>query len=180
MPASMPDSVEVLTAAVTVAAFGWAAVAKFARFDRWRRALTAYRLPRIEFVASLGVPIVELTVVTLVVVGPLPVAGALALALLAGFSAAILRAQSLGGNRLPCGCFGSANERDFRLMLLRNALLALPAAVLSVSGELSLLDRLASMRSADVLPLLLVVLAIGLLGWMIRGLTGSISTRGKA
>jgi hypothetical protein len=180
MPASMPDSVVVLAAAVIVATFGWAAVSKLARFDRWRRALTAYRLPGVESIASLGVPTVELGVVALVMVGPLPVAGALALALLVGFSAAILRAQSLGGNRLPCGCFGSANDRDFRLMLLRNALLALPAAVLSVSGELSLLDRLESMRSADVLPLLLVVLAIGLLGWLIRGLAGSLWTRGKA
>jgi hypothetical protein len=180
MPPSMPDSLAVLAAAVVVAAFGWAAVAKFVGFDRWRRALPAYRLSGIEPLARVGVPAAELVVAALVMVGPPPVAGALALALLAGFSTVILRAQSLEGNRLPCGCFGSATERDFRLMLLRNALLAVPAAVLSLSGELKLLDRIESMRRADLLPLLLVVLAIGLLGWMIRGLAESLSTRGKA
>lgn len=171
----------VLAAAVVVAAFGWAAVAKLVGFDRWRRALPAYRLSGIEPLARLGVPAAELVVAALVLVGPLPVAGALALALVAGFSAAILRAQSSReGDRLPCGCFGAATERDFRLMLLRNALLALPAAGLSLAGELKLLDRLESIGTADLLPLLLVVLAIGLLGWMIRGLTESLSTRGKA
>lgn len=176
----MPDSVVVLAAAVVVAAFSWAAVAKLVGFERWRRALFAYRLSGLEPIARVGVPAAELVVAVLAVLVPPPIAGALALALLAGFSLAILRAQSLGGNRLPCGCFGSATERDFRLMLLRNALLAVPASVLSLSGELRLIDRLDSMRAADLLPLLLVVLAIGLLGWMIRGLTESLSTRGKA
>lgn len=180
MPPSMPVSVVILAASVVVASFGWAAVAKVTGFDRWRRALTAYRLPHIEFLARLGVPVAEFGVAVLVIMGPLKVAGALALGLLAGFSAAILRAQSSSGNRLPCGCFGSANERDFRLMLLRNASLALPTGVLSVSGGGGLLDRLESMSPADVVPLALVVLGIGLLGWMIRGLTGSLSTRGKA
>jgi Methylamine utilisation protein MauE len=179
MPASMPDPVVILAAAVVAAAFGWAAFAKLAGFDRWRRALPAYRLGRFEPVARLGVPLVELGVAMLVMVGPPAVAGALALALLAGFSAAILRAQSGGGERLPCGCFGSASERDFRLMLLRNTFLALPAAVLAMSGDVGFIDRLESLSSAEVVPLLLVAFAIGLLGWMIRGLAESLSTRGK-
>lgn len=180
MPASMPDSIVIFAAAVIVSTFGWAAAAKLFGFERWRKALGAYRLGAAEPVIRIGVPVIELGVAALVMVAPLVLAGACALMLLAGFSAAILRAHSLHGDRLPCGCFGSTTERDFRLMVARNGILALPAALLAGSGRLGLLDRIESLETDDLLPMSLVVLAIGVLSWMIRGLTESLSTRGKA
>jgi hypothetical protein len=61
--------------------------------------------------------------------GLAPAAGAIALVLLAAFSAAIVRSRIRGGRRIACGCFGGARSRDYRLLLARNVLLASAAAV---------------------------------------------------
>ena len=92
---------------------------------RWRDALHADRLPRaVEAVAFVGVPVAEITVAALLVAGPVRAGWALAVLLLLGFSAAILRARSFQGRLVRCGCLGGSERRDYRLLLGRNAFLA--------------------------------------------------------
>src|SRR5438876_258169 len=93
-------------AVVVGAAFAWAATAKILRPRAWRGALNGYGLGGLERAASVGVPILELTVPALVVAGQPRAAAALTLVLLGSFSMALLRARRLGGDRVPCGCFG--------------------------------------------------------------------------
>jgi hypothetical protein len=77
-----------------------------------------------------GVPVAELAVVATVVVGAPALTSALALGLVASFSAAVVRARVRGGgDAVPCGCFGGSRARDYRLLLARNAALAGLAAI---------------------------------------------------
>lgn len=176
----MTEPLIFVSALALAIAFGWAAVSKLANYQRWRGALRGYELPgRLERVALLGTPALEAVAVGLILTGPLEVAGALILALLASFSIVVLRARVTKGDRLPCGCFGGATERDYRLMLTRNAVLGLPAAVLVLSGQAGLIDRLESLQGSDVFPLGLVLLAGGLIVWMTTGLLEMMSTRTK-
>jgi hypothetical protein len=161
-------------------ALAWAAVSKFVGYQRWRSALRGYGLPRgLERAALWGAPVLEAVAVGLVLGGPIEVAGALILALLATFSVVVLRARAIRGDRLPCGCFGGTTERDYRLMLIRNAVLGVPAAALVLSGDAGLIDRLDSLQGSDVLPLGLVLLAGGLIVWMATGLSEMMNTRTK-
>lgn len=170
----------VVSAVALAIAFAWAAVSKLASYQRWRRALRGYGLPSgLERAALVGTPALEAVTVGLILTGPLEVAGALSLALLAGFSVVVLRARATQGDRLPCGCFGGTDERDYRLMLVRNAVLGLPAGALMLSGKPGLIDRMESFKGSDVLPLGLVVLAGGLIVWMTMGLLEMMNTRAK-
>jgi hypothetical protein len=137
--------------------FAWAAIAKALRFRRWRRQILDYRLPAAGTLA-VAVPLAEAGVPALVVSGFPTAAGALALGLLAAFSATILRARRLEGDRLPCGCFGGEDRRDYRLLLARNlALGAVAAAALADPAG----DPWADVGPAELLPA--VLLAVGLL-----------------
>jgi hypothetical protein len=176
----MTDPLTVVSAAALAAAFAWAAISKLAGYQRWRRALSGYALPRgPERIALVGTPVLELVAVGLIVSGPLQVAGAFVLALLAIFCVVILRAHATQGDRLPCGCFGGTTERDYRLMLIRNAALGFPASVLMLSGNSGLIDRLESFKGSDALPLGLVFVAGGLILWLTKGLLEMTSTRTK-
>jgi len=176
----MPGSMVFLAAAIVAATFGWAAASKLVGFGRWRRALTGYGLTRpLERFAGVATPFAEAGVALLVLVGPLPVAGALALGMLAGFCVLILRARVLQGDRLPCGCFGGTSERDYRLMLLRNTLIAVPVGIVVVAGEPSLVELASSIDAPEVLPAGLVVVAAGLVVWMVKGVSESLSTKGR-
>ncbi|MGH2821060.1 MAG: MauE/DoxX family redox-associated membrane protein [Actinomycetota bacterium] len=116
-------------------AFGWAALAKVVSFREWRGALGRYGLTRLlEPAAAFGVPVVEAATAALLLLGSMELGAALALALISSFSLAVLRARALRGDRLPCGCFGRASVRDYRVMLARNALLGALAAVVIVGG----------------------------------------------
>lgn len=137
--------------------FVWAAVAKIARFPIWRRDLEAYRLPGTAALA-VAVPVVELAVPALVVAGFGAAAAALALVLLGCFSGAILRARRLHGDRLPCGCFGGQDRRDFRVLLVRNAALG----ALALASFDDPVAAVPGIESAEAIPLLLIGLAIGL------------------
>jgi hypothetical protein len=64
-------------------------------------------------------------------------------------------------------------------MLIRNAVLGLPAAALVLSGDAGLIDRLDSLQGSDLLPLGLVLLAGGLIVWMTTGLLEMTNTRTK-
>ena len=177
----MTDSLTVISGTALVIAFAWAAFSKVASYERWRGALRGYGLPGgFERVAGPGTPALEIVAVLLVLTGPLEVAGAVMLALLASFCLVILSARASKGDRLPCGCFGGTTERDYRLMLIRNAALAVPAGVLVLSGESGLIDRLRSVEGSDVLPLGLVLLAGGLIVWMTMGLLELPTTRARA
>jgi len=176
----MTDSLTFISAAALAITFAWAALSKLANYERWRGALRGYGLPGgLERVAAPSTPALEIVAVVLVLTGPLEVAGAVILALLASFCLVILRARASVGDRLPCGCFGGTKERDYRLMLIRNAVLAVPAGVLVLSGESGLIERLRSVDQSDVLPLGLVLLAGGLIAWMTTGLLELPATRAK-
>ena len=114
------------------------------------------------------VPVAEIVAgVLLAAGGDASKAGAaLSVALLAAFSSAGLRARRSGGDRLPCGCFGGSGERDYRLMLVRNAILgAVAAAILTVPGaatyELEVPD------ASQIVPALLVAVGAGLAIWLL-------------
>ena len=116
--------------------FAWAAVAKLVGFASWRSALAGYRLPEgLERPLAVAVPLVELALAVSLFAGATRVAAAGSLAVLTLFSLAIVRARSLQGTRLPCGCFGANKQRDYRLMLARNTVLAAGAGALLVYGQ---------------------------------------------
>lgn len=137
--------------------FVWAALAKLTGFPVWRRDLEAYRLPGRTALAVV-IPVAELAVPALVVAGFGTAAAALALVLLASFSGAILRARRLLGDRLPCGCFGGRDRRDFRVLLVRNAALG----ALALASFDDPVAAVPGVGSAEAIPLLLIGLGIGL------------------
>jgi hypothetical protein len=161
----MVDIVTRLGAACLAVTFAWAAASKLIRFAPWRAALEPYGLPVfLRSIAAVGVPIAELAVVVLLLAGSVRAGTALAMGLLATFSAGLLRARAAQGDRLPCGCFGRTQERDYRVLLLRNALLALLGAVVLTVGAGS--ETSIDVGSGDLAPVALVLAGIGLIGWM--------------
>lgn len=149
--------------------FGWAAVAKLARFGSWRSALAAYRLSRGVYAAGLvAVPVAEGAVALSILSGLTRPGAALAIALLSTFTAAIARARAITGDRVPCGCFGALKDRDYRLVLARNALLGVAAGVVVIrAGDGTPLDGLAVPRPSEIVPAVLVVAGIGLILWLL-------------
>jgi hypothetical protein len=138
------------------AVFAWAALTKILRPTAWWRSLEQYSLGRFRPSVAIAIPIAELAVPVLVAVG-LPVeASILALVLLAGFSFALLRARRLHGNRVACGCFGRTRARDYRLLLARNAAVALVAVTsLAAPGSTWRSGSLHAPHGIEVLPTLL-------------------------
>ena len=143
-----------LPAVILAAVFAWAAAAKIIRPGAWRRAVNAHALPpAVGGAAIVLVPLAEAAVTVLVLTASVHLAAGLALVLLSGFSVELLRLRSRLGDRAPCGCFGSSRTRSIRLLLTRNAILAVVAAA-ALAGP----DRLAGIRAPDggeVLPLAL-------------------------
>ena len=155
--------------------FLWAASAKVFGFGRWTQTVRGYGFGGDAAEAiSLSVPIAEATVAALLLAGFRSVGAALALALLAAFSYAIVRATKTQGSRLPCGCFGGSKERDFRAMLLRNALLAVLAAVILVGRRFgpSLLQE-----PVDGVPFILTVLGAVVICWTLWQVFSSLRGR---
>jgi hypothetical protein len=113
-------------ALVLAGLFAWAALVKLRDPDRWRKDLLVYRLGRLLRAAGwLILPWFEVAVSAAVLVGRPRMAAFLAAGLMGVFSVAIVRARILlGSDQLACGCFGGHATRDYRLLLLRNALLA--------------------------------------------------------
>lgn len=169
----MPESVVSVVAVLLAATFAWAGAAKLVLHPRWRAALAGYGLGRsLETVAAPGVPIAEFAVAVLLVAGPPRVGAALALALLAGFSWVVARAGAGGRTSLPCGCFGSSATRDYRTMLVRNAVLAVATATVLVAGrDVAVLEELPVPSADDALPAALVAAALAFGAWMVREVT---------
>lgn len=164
----MPEPLLRIAAALLGATFAWAALAKAARWSRWRDALRAYDLPRaMAAPAAPGVPLLEAGAAALLFAGATQAGAAVTVVLISGFSAALLHAHARQGDRLPCGCFGRATERDYRVMLSRNAFLgALAAVLLLASRDVSVVRALSAPSGDDILPAGLVVAGIGLCVWM--------------
>jgi Methylamine utilisation protein MauE len=156
------DGIARLAAIVLALTLGWAGVAKAVRFVPWRSSLVGYRLPRSVFpFVLLGLPILELATAALLLTSYTRTGAAMALALVAAFSAAIVRARAITGDRVPCGCFGETKTRDYRSMLVRNAALALAAAVVMVRGEGGgPLQGFAPPRAGELLPAALVIVGV--------------------
>jgi hypothetical protein len=158
-----------LAAAVLGAAFGWSAGAKIARPASWRRLVGAYALPRwVQRMSVILVPAAEVAIVGFVVVGMHRTAGIAALVILAAFSAAILRARRRFGNVVACGCFGTSVGLDYRILLLRNALLAGGASFAAIGGVDTPRVSVPGLPSAgDALPAALAVTGIAVAAWML-------------
>jgi len=155
-------------AAVLLAlAFAWSALAKTLSWQSWRTTLAGYGFGPAERTVAVLAPAVEAAVVLLLVITA-ELGAAMALALLAAFCLAILRARSLQGDRLPCGCFGGARSRDFRLMLLRNWVLMLLCAVVLVSGLKGNVVAGGPPEDFETLPAALIVVGAGLGAWMLK------------
>lgn len=159
---TMPSLLACLLALI----FAWAAVAKLVRFGAWTAALSGYDLPHpLGSSARYGAPALEALVAALLVLGAVRPGAVLALALTIVFGAAILRARSRLGSRLPCGCFGGRGAHDYRGMLALDVALALAAATVLASGEAAAPARL---DPAIAAPGLLVVAGIALAAWVTR------------
>jgi hypothetical protein len=161
-----------LAAFLLALVFAWAAVAKLVRWRAWREGLRRYRLGPLELPAAFGIPAIELAVVALLVAGLARAAAALTVAMLAGFCLAVLRARSFEGDRLPCNCFGADSAHDYKTMLIRNALLGIPAAVIMISGEDFYLFGESPLPSpGQAVPVAFVGIGLLVGAWMVRVVT---------
>lgn len=161
-----------LLAGVLVAlVLGWAAGAKLVRFNQWRQALSGYGLPpAVASVASVAVPVAELSVVGLMVAGRALAGAALTLGLLSVFSLSFPRLRLEPGNRVPCGCFGKATSLDVRLLIARNGALAALAGIILIGGRDHLVTGSIS-AWATVLPSVLIIIGLSLALWLAREIT---------
>lgn len=149
-------------------AFFWAAIAKASRPPAWRSALVGYRLPaRAVGPVLVLVPVVEMLAAVLLVAGgqATKAGAALSVALLGVFSLAVLRARSVAGDRLPCGCFGGSGSRDYRLVLVRNVLLGSVAAAILLSPAIARYE-LEAPAPSQMVPALLVAVGLALIAWL--------------
>ncbi|MGH2660176.1 MAG: MauE/DoxX family redox-associated membrane protein [Actinomycetota bacterium] len=171
-----------VAAGVLGAVLAWSAGGKFLRPRDWRRARSAYGLRgRLDQVAAIGAPVAEAGVVGLVVAGLHRTAGIAGLPLLLVFSLAVLRARRNAGDLVPCGCFGTVKARDYRLLLLRNAVLTVAAAAAAVWAVDS--PRLRTPRipsGPDVLPLAFAVVGLSMAAWTVVRSVRSLGRRGAA
>jgi uncharacterized membrane protein YphA (DoxX/SURF4 family) len=155
--------------------FAWAAVAKVVRFGAWRSVLAGYRLPAgTERPIAVLVPLVEVAVAALLLIGETRAGAALSVMLLSSFSLALVRARALQGDRLPCGCFGATKERDYKLLLLRNGVLALlPAALLLGGRDVVPTSGVGWPSMSDALPTLLTLAGLVAALWIAREVASS-------
>jgi Methylamine utilisation protein MauE len=168
-----------LAAAVLGAAFGWSAGAKIARPASWRRVLAVDGLPPwVQRTSVIGVPVAEVAIVGLVMVGMHRTAGIVALAILAVFSAAILQARRRFGNVVACGCFGTSIARDYRILLLRNVLLAGGASIAALGDVDAPRINVPGLPTVgDALPAALAVTGIVVAAWMLASSLRSLRVR---
>jgi Methylamine utilisation protein MauE len=163
------STAEIASAGLALA-FGFAALAKLVLWSRWQRSLAVHRLPDgvLGFI-SIAVPAAELAVAALIVLVSATVGAAFALVLLAGFSLAVARARSLAGRRLPCGCFGTTGERDWRALVARNAgLIFLAAWGVAAGGDDALLAEVDTAEPGELFAAALTLAGIALAVWTAR------------
>lgn len=167
--ASAGADVRPVLAVALAGVFAWAAASKALDPRGWREALGAHRLGPLARPALVGVPVLETAVAALVLAGAPRAGASLALALLATFSGAILRARALQGDRIPCGCFGRTRARDYRALLIRNVALGTLAVWVVVTGaSFPLLEWARLPRGGEIAAALLALAGLVLAGWMAR------------
>ena len=172
----MADIVSFVSSAVLAVTFLWSASYKFARPAAWREALDVYGLGGTPAgVVWIFVPLAEAGVVALLIGGRAAPGGALALGLLASFCAGLLRARSREGDRLPCGCFGGRERRDYRLLLVRNVALLVPAVWLMTMGPGR---NPGAPPPEEAIPAALVVVGLIAIGWIATQAFGAMRQRG--
>jgi hypothetical protein len=178
----MSSALTWLAAFALIAVFTWAAVAKLVRYTAWNRALAAYGFDGgTRQLAAPLVPAAEIATAAVLAFAAVRVGAALSLALLGGFSLAVLRARARRGNRLPCGCFGRTKARDYRLMLLRNGLLAALAAVVLLSSETEgLLSGMEVPPAGEILPAMLAAIGVGIAGAVLWQANRALSSATRA
>ena len=145
-------------AAVLVAVFVWAALAKARAPDATRRTAAALGLPAARHVAVL-LPVAEAGVALLLLLRPR--AGAVAALLLLAVFSALLVAALRRGVKVACGCFGTTSTAVVSAAdLVRNALLA-GLAVLALADPVP---------RAPELPAVIGVVTAAVTGWVLLGL----------
>jgi hypothetical protein len=162
----MPETIARIASIALALAFGWAGVAKLLAYERWTTVLDGYGLPRsIKTFASPAVPLLELAISMTLILGAARAGGIAALIALVPFSAAIARARSVNGDRLPCGCFGGSEHRHYKTMLARNAALGVVAVMVISGGDIG--PVWSSAPSSDqLLPAALVFAGTALILWV--------------
>ena len=155
----MPEITVRIALLLLAAAFTWAAVAKLVAFRRWSAVIARYGLPApMDRIAGPLVPLAELAIAVTMLFVSARVGAAAAVGALALFSLAVLRARSINGDRLPCGCFGGTEERHYRTMIWRNAGLgALAAIVLLAHPERTDVGFPSAPEGSEMLPAALAV-----------------------
>jgi hypothetical protein len=151
-----------LPSVILAAVFAVAAGTKLIRPSVWRETVAGHRFAApLERVAIVVVPASEAVVAGMLVAGNARLGAAMALALLAAFSVALVRARTVVGPNVPCGCFGSRREQDLRVALARNAALAVLAVVV-VTGRGPTSDWIGPPAGAEWVPATLAAAGIAL------------------
>ena len=162
----MPEVAARIAALLLCAIFAWAAAVKLLGYERWSAILDRYGLPPIvTAIARPTVPIAEAAIAIFGAFLSPRIGAAAALAVLAGFSLAVLRARRINGDKLPCGCFGGSEERHYRTMIIRNGVLGAFAAAVLLADEH--VDPVATALPTidDALPVALVVVGFAVALW---------------
>ncbi len=125
-------SVSLAARIVLAAVLALAAVAKLRSRSASREQTIALVGARAGPVVAAALPLVELATAVALLAWMSPVPGVVALVLLLGFSAVVVRAQL---RRLPCPCFGGAGRGKAAgpMSLVRNTLLAAYAVLATAS-----------------------------------------------
>lgn len=162
----MPETTARIASILLALAFSWAGVAKLLAYQQWQKALAGYGMPQaVRNVTAPVVPLVELAIaVALLFVSP-RLGAIAAVAALAAFSLAIMRARALQGDRLPCGCFGGSSERNYQTMVARNALLGALATIVLLARIDTAIGFPPAPTAHDVLPVALAIVGTALVLW---------------
>ncbi|HWC13902.1 MAG TPA: MauE/DoxX family redox-associated membrane protein [Actinomycetota bacterium] len=170
----MQDALARIASIFLAGAFLWAGASKLVTYSRWRGIVRRYALPSpVRSVSTLVVPLLELGVAFLIVLVSPRGGAAVALANLCLFSLAVLRARSLNGDKLPCGCFGGAEERHYATMLWRNFALALLVAVVLRGPEAPITAGASLPGRGDMIPAALTLVGAAVVVWMLSQFHGS-------
>lgn len=163
----MPEMTARFASILLALAFAWAGVAKIVAYRRWQQALERYGLPApLRIVAAPSVPVFELAIAAVTLFVSPRVGVIAAVAALAAFSLAIMRARAMQGDRLPCGCFGGSSERNYQTMIVRNAFLGTLATIVLVSRIESAIELPSAPTASDALPVGLMVVGLALAIWI--------------
>jgi hypothetical protein len=152
--------------AILVLCFAWSAGTKIVGHRRWGHSLDAQALPaRIARVARAGVPAAEAMVPILWMLGYGRVAGTWTIAILAVFSAHLIRIRGRG--RIPCGCFGGRRSVDIRLALLRNVGLAGLGWAATLAPRAPGIEWPGAPAPGELLPMVLASVGVLVSAWTV-------------